>query len=256
LIDPEIAQHWELLLFFFAVAAFYSSVGFGGGSSYLAILALYSVDFLLLRSTALMCNIAVVAGSAILYYRNGLIHWKKVLPIVVLSVPFAFLGGMLPIRETAFFILLGAVLCVASVVMWIQPQVHKVKEGLSLPGHTLFNAGLGGSIGFLAGMVGIGGGIFLSPVLHLLRWATAKAIAATASIFILVNSIAGLVGQSLRPGFDINWKFTIPLLVAVVVGGQLGARLGIFRFEQKTVKRATAILILIVSVRILWKYLG
>lgn len=253
--DVIILDHWEILVFFFIIALFYSSVGFGGGSSYLAILALYGTEFLTLRSTALLCNIAVVAGSVLLYSRQGLIEWKPTAPLVALSVPAAFLGGILPIREVSFFILLGAVLLVTAIVMWIQPQIERAR-GFHTAAKPVFNGTVGGGIGFLSGMVGIGGGIFLSPVLHLIRWTQPKSIAATAALFILVNSIAGLVGQSLRPGFAFDWSLALPLIAVVITGGQIGARIGMFRYSQRSVKRATAVLIFLVSVRILWKYLG
>jgi uncharacterized membrane protein YfcA len=206
-----------------------------------------------IRSTALLCNIAVVSGSALIYYQNGLLEIKRVLPIVLVSVPLAFVGGMLPIGEVTFFVLLASALFIAAILMWIQPQIQKSNSGISLKPSV--NTGIGGGIGLLSGMVGIGGGIFLSPLLHLIRWAPPKAIAATAAIFILVNSIAGLAGQALHPEFMVNWTLVLPLLGSVIVGGQIGSRLGISYFSQDTVKRATAILVMYVSVRIFIKYL-
>ncbi len=246
-------EHWEIVLFFFGIAMLYASVGFGGGSSYLAILALYDFTFLDIRATALLCNIAVVGGSIILYTRKDLVQWRRVIPLVIFSVPLAFLGGMLPLRENVFFILLATALCIAAILMWFQPQLEARTE-LNIS-HPLLNAGLGGSIGFLSGIVGIGGGIFLSPMLHLIRWSQPKVIAATAAVFILVNSIAGLAGQSLHPGFALDWTFAFPLIIAVIAGGQIGSRLGISYFSQMTVKRGTALLVLYVSARIFFKYL-
>ncbi len=246
-------EHWEIVVFFFGIALVYSSVGFGGGSSYLAILALYDFDFLDIRTTALLCNIAVVAGSTILYMRNNLVNWKKLISIVVFSVPMAFLGGLLPINEIVFFVLLASALCVAASVMWFQPQIREESEALKL--HPVVSGSLGGGIGFLSGMVGIGGGIFLSPILHLIRWASPKVIAATAAVFILVNSLAGVAGQAMNPNFNFNLQFVLPLILAVIAGGQIGSRLGISYFSQVAVKRATALLVLYVSLRIFYKYL-
>jgi uncharacterized membrane protein YfcA len=244
-------DHWEIILFFFAVALVYASVGFGGGSSYLAILALYGYAMLDIRPAALLCNIMVVGGSTLVYIQNGLVEWKKIIPLIGISIPMAFLGGMLPIREYAFFIILASALCVAAILMWIQPQLQMDKART----HLAVDVSVGGGIGLLAGMVGIGGGIFLSPVLYLIRWAQPKAIAATAAVFILANSIAGLAGQSLRPDFRFQWKLILPLILAVIIGGQIGSRLGITYFSQRTVKRATAVLVLYVSLRIFYKYL-
>lgn len=247
-------EHWEIILFFFGVAICYGSVGFGGGSSYLAILALYGFEMLDIRSTALLCNIAVVSGSTLVYLRNQFVPGRKILPLVTVSVPVAFLGGMLPVGEVTFFIVLASALLIAAILMWFQPQVQG--ETAPYAHHIGFNGGIGGGIGFLSGMVGIGGGIFLSPLLHLIRWAQPKVIAATAAVFILANSIAGLAGQATHPDFRFNWSLVLPLLAAVITGGQIGSRLGISYFSQMTVKRATAILVIYVSLRIFWKYLG
>ena len=246
-------QHWELILFFFGVAVLYGSIGFGGGSSYLAILALYGFEMAEVRSTALLCNIVVVAGSSALYLSRHLLPWRRILPLVAMSIPMAFVGGMLPIGERAFFLVLATALCIAACLMWFQPQVPEEQNAISTS--VTANTGIGAGIGFLSGMVGIGGGIFLSPLLHLIRWAQPKVIAATAAVFILANSIAGLSGQATQPGFHIQWTLVLPLLGAVLAGGQLGSRMGISYFSQMTVKRATAVLVLYVSLRIFVKYL-
>lgn len=246
-------EHWEIILFFFGIAILYASVGFGGGSSYLAILSLYDFGFVDIRTTALLCNIVVVAGSTLMYLRNDLIRWKPLLPMIVASVPFAFLGALLPIQEALFFILLAAALFISAVLMWFQPQLHESPRLHALPG--MISGSIGGSIGFFSGIVGIGGGIFLSPLLHLIRWAQPKMIAAACAVFILVNSFAGLAGQVFHPQFSFEWRTVWPLLLAVIAGGQFGSRLGITYFSQVTVKRATAVLVLYVSLRIFYKYL-
>lgn len=251
-------EHWELLIFFFGIAVLYSSVGFGGGSSYLAILALYGIEYRLLRATALLCNITVVSGGTYIFYKKGYLKWRKMLPLVLVSVPMAYIGGSLRITQTTFFILLSFALIFAAFLMLIQSfktnEVEK-KSTNNSSSNMLFNAGIGGSIGFLSGMVGIGGGIFLAPVLHLLKWDGAKTIAATASFFILVNSISGLLGQMTHPDFHLNWQFAGMLMVAVFVGGQVGSRLGAVWFSPNWVRRMTAVLILFVGLRILFKYL-
>jgi uncharacterized membrane protein YfcA len=188
-----------------------------------------------------------------MYLRNDLIKWKPLLPLIGASIPLAFRGALLPIQETLFFILLAMALCISAVLMWFQPQLHETPRLHGLP--TLISGGIGGGIGFVSGMVGIGGGIFLSPLLHLIRWAQPKMIAAACAVFILVNSLAGLAGQVLHPQFNVEWRVVWPLLLAVIVGGQFGSRLGITYFSQVTVKRATAILVLYVSLRIFYKYL-
>jgi len=248
------ALHWHVVLLFFMIAILYSSVGFGGGSSYLAILALTGFVFIQIRSTALLCNIAVVTGNVVLFYRKGLYDWKKVLPLALFSLPMAFLGGYLKISQTFFFILLGFTLLFAAITMWISKRIVS-RENTFHRYKPVENIGYGGIIGFISGMVGIGGGIFLAPFLHLRQWDTPKKIAATASFFILVNSISGLTGQVLNPDFQTDCNFTSLLLVTVFIGGQIGSRLSHKFFTPIQLKRATAILIAFVSIRILWKYL-
>jgi hypothetical protein len=163
----------------------------------------------------------------------------------------AFLGGYLPIKQNTFFLLLAISLIAASILIWFQDSFQKQSETPStFADHFLIKIGLGSSIGLLSGMVSIGGGIFLSPVLHLLRWDDAKKISALASIFILVNSISGLAGQLTRH-FSLDWKFVAPLLVAVLAGGQLGSRLGAKWFKAIYIKRITAVLILLAGINIL-----
>jgi len=245
--------HWEIALFFFTIAILYSSVGFGGGSSYLAILALYGLDYRLLRFTALLCNIIVVSGGVYIFYKNGHVQIKKILPLVFLSVPFAFLGGSLKIQESTFFIILGFALIVAALLMLFQnTNLNSVKNATK--NYLLTNSVLGGSIGFLSGLVGIGGGIFLAPILHLIKWDQTKVIAATASFFILVNSIAGLSGQLTAGVGNIDWQMIGILVVAVFLGGQIGSHLGAIKFNPLVVRRMTAVLVLFVGGRILWKY--
>ncbi|MBK9015999.1 MAG: sulfite exporter TauE/SafE family protein [Saprospiraceae bacterium] len=241
---------WEIYLFFFFIAALYASVGFGGGSSYIAVLAFFGVNFLLVRSSALLCNIVVVIFGTLIFYRQGHLNWKKALPLVIASVPMAFLGGFLPIKERTFFILLAITLVLAGLLTWWQPKANLPNARTESP---LINPVLGGSIGFLSGMVGIGGGIFLAPLLYLTRWAEAKTIAATASLFILVNSIAGILGQIAKGSFQFDWKFSLPLLIAVFLGGQIGSRLGAVKLPTIWVRRATSLLICYIGIELLVK---
>lgn len=250
IVSQLLANQGWIILFFFIVAVLYSSVGFGGGSSYLAILAFSGIVYSQVRSTALLCNIAVVTGNVILFQRAGLYNWKKVIPLVLFSVPLAFLGGYLKISQTFFFILLGITLLFAAITMWFSNRLYNTTESKS-KGNTLKNAGIGGIVGFVSGMVGIGGGIFLAPFLHIDRWDVPKKIAAAASLFILVNSASGLVGQYLNPSFYVDWNLTIVLLVTVFIGGQIGSRLSNRFLSPFQLKKATAILIAYVSIRIL-----
>lgn len=250
--NPMLENFYLLLFLFFIIAVLYSSVGFGGGSGYLAILALTSMAFTEIRTTALLCNILVVSGNSYMFQKQKAIVWKKIIPLVLFSIPFSFLGGKLKISQSFFFILLGFTLLFAAVSMFISKINSKP---LKFKEYKIINAGFGSVIGFISGMVGIGGGVFLAPVLHLTNWDTPKKIAATASVFILLNSIAGLIGQSTNSDFTINWQLTSVLLVTVFIGSQIGNRLRNNYFSPILLKKATALLIAFVGIRILWKYL-
>jgi uncharacterized membrane protein YfcA len=240
-----------LVTAFFLIAIVYSSVGFGGGSSYLALLAITGVDFEILRPTALLCNIIVVAGGTYVFWRSGVLDLKKSWPFLCLSIPMAFIGGLWEIRNTSlFFILLGICLLLAAVLLWVQPAPMSERKTI----HPLVTGALGGGIGFLSGLVGIGGGIFLSPVLNLFKWDKPKKIAALASLFILVNSVSGLAGQLTKAAY-VEWRFIVPLLVAVFIGGQIGTRLGARRFHPLYIKRITALVVFVAAIKILRDYL-
>lgn len=239
-----------LILSFFVIALVYSSVGFGGGTSYLALMAVMNVHYEIMRPTALLCNIVVVTGGTWIFYKEGKLDLKKCLPFIAASIPMAFIGGYWKLTASLFFIILGFSLLLTSILLWIKPS-DNIKSRSS---NFITNAGLGSGIGFLSGLVSIGGGIFLSPALHLMNWDEAKKISALASLFILVNSVSGLAGQFTRAA-AIDWGFALPLLAAVLTGGQLGSRLGAKRFNPTYIKRITAVLTLAAALNILKDYL-
>lgn len=248
-----IVTYWHIFILFFLIAILYSSIGFGGGSSYLAILALTSFAYSEIRSTALLCNIVVVCGNVFLFSKQKSYNWKKTLPLVTLSVPLAFLGGFLKINETLFFILLGFTLLIAALFMLFSNKTSKTY--IYSENNLLKNTFYGGLIGFISGVVGIGGGVFLAPLLYLTNWDTSKKIAATASFFILVNSLSGIIGQYYNPDFNINWDITITLLFIVFLGGQIGSRLSNKLLSANQLKKSTALLVAFVGLRILIKSL-
>ncbi len=237
---------------FFMVAMVYASAGFGGGSSYLAILAVFSFDYGVMRSTALMCNIAVVGGSVYIFYKQGLLPVKKILPMILLSIPMAFWGGTILLETKAFFLLLGIVLMATALFMIFQGWFF-LKTEKTIPDHPWLNAAVGGLIGFLSGIVGIGGGVFLSPVLNVTRWSNAKVIAATCSLFILVNSMAGLLGQISNSHSRFDWKLSVILVLSVFLGGQIGSRISAMKLQPSSVRSITALLVAVVAVRVLVK---
>jgi len=248
-------EFYLLIISFFIIALVYSSVGFGGGSSYLALMAQPFFALLpeVIRPTALLCNIVVVTGGAIIFYKQGKLSWKEIWPFLIASVPMAFIGGFWKLSDAAFFILLGITLLIASFFLWIQQDPKNISS--SKIDSTVNKAAIGGVIGFLSGLVSIGGGIFLSPILHFLNWAEAKKISAVASVFILVNSISGLVGQFSHGFPNLDWQLMLSLLLAVFMGGQIGSRLGSKKFKPIYVRRITALLIFVAALNILKDHL-
>ena len=185
----------NLIILFFATSTIYSSVGFGGGSTYLALLLLWGIPYTIFPVIALSCNIIVVTGNCINYSRAGNLDLKFLAPYLVGSIPMAFIGGALSIEKELFEILLFIILLLAGLFLLINFKTYNDNEEnlrkIPLPLSIL----IGGVLGFVSGVVGIGGGIFLSPILFLLRAAKTKVIITTASVFILINSLSGIIGQ-------------------------------------------------------------
>ncbi|MGY5851571.1 TSUP family transporter [Salegentibacter sp. F14] len=232
---------------FFFIALFYSSVGFGGGSSYLAILSLVLADFYEIRSTALVLNIFVVTIGTLVFIKNDVLKLKLIWPFFVLSIPLAYLGAVIKLSQTTFFLILGGALVMAGIFMILKFLQNKTQTQEFSNPKKIF---LGGSIGLLSGISGIGGGIFLSPVLNLLNWANPRIIASLASVFILVNSLAGLIGLNMAGTFHVNYNLIVKLIIAVVLGGSLGSYLSNKRFNLKFLGFLTAMLVLYVGLRL------
>lgn len=239
---------------FALVALIYASVGFGGGSTYTALLGLWGVDYQLIPVIALLCNIIVVAGSSVRFIRARLIRWPKVVPLLMVSAPLAFIGGLVPLKQWLFLMILGGALLLSAIALIVQPDNMAPRR---LSKGTLLS--ISGAVGLLAGLSGIGGGIFMAPVLHLIRWADARRIAAFASLYILINSITGLTGQIIKsgpqslagPAFEF-W----PLLLAVFAGGQLGSMLGMRFLTPQLLRTLTALLVGYAAIRLLWQGWG
>ena len=240
-----------LCLLFFAVAVLYSSIGFGGGSSYLALLTLFLASFFVIRSLALICNVLVVMGSTYWYIRKSHFSWKQFYPFVITSIPLAFLGASMRLKEDVFFIILGASLILSSIFLFAQTLKSKRADERLIKYPYPLNFVLGGIIGFLSGLVGIGGGIFLAPVLHHMKWAKPITIAALASFFILVNSLSGITGLVVGGTFELPLVESLLLAATVFIGGQIGIRLGLKKLSPSGIKRITALLVFAVGVRVL-----
>lgn len=239
-----------LAILFALTAALYASVGFAGGSTYNALLALAGVDHRVFPTVALICNLIVATGGTIRFARADLVPWARLWPMLLLSMPAAWIGGMLPVSKQLFLWLLGGSLLLASVLLFLQSE----RETETIRS-SRFGPAIAAPIGLLSGIVGIGGGIFLAPVLHLIGWDRAKRVAAAASIFILANSLAGLGGQATKlagqPALVSSALSYWPLALAVLVGGQLGSRIGVQLLSAEWLRRLTGVLILYVAIRLL-----
>lgn len=245
-----------LAVLFLVTAALYAAVGFGGGSTYNALLVLNDVDYRLLPSIALLCNIIVVAGGVHRLASIGAVSPRRLAPFVLASVPAAAIGGLAPISETAFVGLLGGALLIAGLQLAFE---RPTEDRATPPAATrpLLAAGVGGGIGLLSGLVGIGGGIFLAPILYAMKWDAPRAIAGACSVFILVNSVAGLAGQLVKLG-DLRALGALSAywmaFPAVLIGGQIGSRLVSVGLAPTIIKRLTAVLILFVAARLLFRW--
>jgi len=238
-----------LAILFFATAILYSSVGFGGGSTYLALLLIWDIPYFIFPVIALSCNIIVVSGNCFNYIRAGNLNLKLLIPYLIGSVPLALLGGSLAIEKKIFEILLFFVLFLAGTLLLLNFRSYKDTESSYRKIPVLFSVLIGGVLGFISGLVGIGGGIFLSPILFLIKTARPKHITTAASLFILINSIAGIIGQLTKNDVLLQIQNYWFLLAAVFVGGQLGNFLNIKIFSTQILALITALLVIFVALR-------
>jgi len=233
------------LVAMFTIAFLYSSVGHGGASGYLALMALFGVEVVLMKPSALVLNLFVSSIAFISYYRAGHFRFKILLPFAVASIPMAFLGATLEISPELYKKILGACLFIAALRIVIRPRADDQEtRKLSLPIALLSGA----IIGFFAGMIGIGGGIILAPLLLLTRWAGMKETAAVSAAFIFLNSLAGLSGH-LAAGMSLSPRILLWIAV-VVAGGLAGAWSGSFRLSALQLKYLVTAVLLIASIKL------
>ena len=238
-----------LSILFFVTALIYSSVGFGGGSTYLALLLLWGVPYHIFPIIALACNIIVVSGNSFNYTRAGNLNLKLLFPYLLGSIPFAFLGGTVQIEKELFEIILFFVLAISGGLLLINFKSYddNIENYRTLPIYISVLIGL--VLGFVSGIVGIGGGIFLSPILYLFKAAKPKHITTTVSLFILINSIFGIIGQLSKNQNLLELKDFLLLLIAVLIGGQIGNFINLKLLSSKILALITSLLVIFVAVR-------
>jgi uncharacterized protein len=230
----------------FLVAVLYSSVGHGGASGYLAVMAILSVAPEVVRPAALTLNIFVASIASVQFWRAGHFSWRSFWPFAAASVPFAFLGGMLKLPMNAYRTVLGAVLLFAAFRLAWKFAAEEAEESAPPVGLALL---IGAGIGLLSGLVGVGGGIFLTPVLVLMHWTRAKTAAANSAVFILLNSTAGLAGSwaqaAALPGHVWFW------IAAAAAGGLAGSTLGAGRLDSLMLRRLLAVVLVFAAVKLI-----
>ena len=242
-----------LSILFFVTAILYSSVGFGGGSTYLALLLIWGVPYYIFPVIALCCNIIVVSGNCFNYIKAGNLNYKLLFPYLIGSVPLAFIGGSYPVEKNIFEIFLFLVLSIAGLMLLINFKSYDDKEAGYKEVSLFLSVPIGGVLGFVSGIVGIGGGIFLSPILFLIKAGKPKHIVTTASIFILINSISGVFGQLTKNSVINEISNYWYLLLIVLIGGQIGNYLNLKIFPTRVLALITSGLVLFVAIRMGFK---
>ena len=242
-----------LPILFFITAILYSSVGFGGGSTYLALLLIWDIPYYIFPIIALFCNIIVVTGNSINYVRAGNHNFKLLLPFLIGSIPLAFFGGTLIINKEIFEILLFLVLSIAGLLLLINNKSYEDKNLTTKKLNSFISIFIGSVLGLISGIIGIGGGIFLSPILFLLKADKPKTIVTTASLFILINSVSGILGHLSKENV-LNEAFLYwPLFLAVLIGGLFGNYLNLKIFSNRVLALMTSLLIIFVAFRMAFK---
>jgi len=238
-----------LSILFFITAILYSSVGFGGGSTYLALLLIWDTPYYIFPIIALFCNIIVVTGNSINYIRAGNHNLKLLIPFLIGSIPLSFLGGTLIINKETFELLLFLVLSIAGVLLLINNKSYEDKNIIIKKLNLFVSVTIGSILGLISGIVGIGGGIFLSPILFLLKADKPKNIVTTASLFILINSLSGILGQLTKNNMLNEITLYWPLFFAVLIGGLFGNYLNLKIFSNRVLALITSLLVIFVAFR-------
>ena len=238
-----------LSILFFVTAILYASVGFGGGSTYLALLLIWEVPYYIFPVIALVCNIFVVSGNSFNYIKAGNLNLKLLIPYLLGSIPLSFIGGSIEIDKNLFEIFLFIVLGIAGTLLLINFKSYDDNESTYRNIPILISILIGGTLGFVSGVVGIGGGIFLSPILFLIKAAKPKHIVTAASLFILINSISGVTGQLTKNIVLSDISNYWHLFLIVIIGGHIGNFLNLKIFPARILALVTSCLVLFISIR-------
>ena len=235
-------------ILFFLAALLYSSVGHAGASGYLSIMALFGFAPASMRPTALTLNILVAVIATYKFYRSGNFSWSIFWPFALGSIPFAFIGGSITFPSHIYKVIVGLILLYSAYRLFLIKMIDQTMEAKRFPVWLGIVSGI--VIGFLSGLTGVGGGIFLSPLLIFMGWAETRLTAGVSAAFILVNSIAGLLGN---PSSVSNLPATLPILaIAVVIGGYIGAKYGSKRFDNITLRRLLALVLVIAGLKLIF----
>jgi len=243
-------QAFLLGALFFAASILYSSVGHGGASGYLAAMGLFGIAPAVMRPTALVMNIAVASISLYKFSRSSGFDWRLFWPFAITAVPMAFVGGRIQLPVLWFGVLVGCVLLFSAIRLLIETIVSKQRVRTIIgPPPIAFALVLGAAIGLLSGLTGVGGGIFLSPLLVLTGWATVRQSAAPTAAFVLINSISGLLGLlSRQPTLPDALPYWV---AAVIVGGLIGATYGSRRLGNNAMRQALAVVLVIAGAKMI-----
>ena len=236
--NPEIL----LPIFFLIISIMYSSVGLGGGSSYTAVMVIFGIHYKLIPTISLMLNCCVTVMGMVSFWRRGHLDVKLVLPFLVTSVPMAYMGGAIHLSENTFFWLLLITLILIAVRLYLVGDL-KLKIQFSNRQRLFYSLVLGTILGFIAGSVGIGGGIYLVPLLIIFGFASEKQAAAAGASFVFMNSVAGLISRTQRGMF--HGAVVFPMVGAVLIGGFVGSFMGAYRFKSRTIQKILGIVILL-----------
>ena len=238
-----------LTIFFFITAILYSSIGFGGGSTYLALMLIWDIPYYIFPILALFCNIIVVSGNSLNFIRTKNINIKLLFPYLIGSIPFAFFGASISIEKNLFELLLFVVLMMAGMFLLIESKTFNKYETEINQIPKIISVAIGSIIGFISGLIGIGGGIFLSPILFIMKAGYPKHITSTASIFILINSIFGIAGQLTKNIVLDEFLNYWPFFLAVLIGGQIGSFLNVKILSNRILATMTSFLVIFVAIR-------